>query len=65
MAAQEVSTRAAVTVTEIVFVPTSKLIGDDADPLVTAMPFTLTVALLWATVGVTVILVTLLATEDV
>ena len=39
----------------IVFVPTLRLIGVLAVPDVTAMPFTVTVALLLAMVGVTVI----------
>ena len=55
----------AVTVTWIVFVPTSRLIACDAEPLVTVTPLTFTVALACATVGVTVIVVTLFVTLSV
>ena len=46
-------------------VPTLRLILPDALPLATVVPFTLTVAFASVTVGVTVRLLTLLATEAV
>ena len=53
----------AVTVVVMVLAPRLKLILLLALPEVTAAPFTLTVALAWFTVGVTVIVDTLLATD--
>jgi len=52
----------AVTTAVIVFVPTFRLIGPDAVPDVTVVPFTVTVALASEVVGVTVMLVVALLT---
>ncbi|MNR52425.1 hypothetical protein D3C85_1722710 [compost metagenome] len=52
----------AVTTVVIVLLPTLKPMASDAAPLATAVPFTFIVALLSDTVGVTVILLTPLAT---
>jgi hypothetical protein len=52
----------AVATTVTVLLPTLRLITPDAVPLVTAVPFTVTVALLSDTVGVTVMLLTPFAT---
>ena len=52
----------AVTSTVIVLLPTARLMLPEAEPLVTAVPLTFTVAVLSVTVGVTVSEVTLLAT---
>ena len=49
----------------IVFDPTFRLILPDALPLTTVLPFTVTVALAWLTVGVTVIEVVALFTDEV
>jgi len=48
----------AVTTVVMVFSPTANSIGPEAVPDVTAVPFTVTVALLAEVVGVTVILLT-------
>lgn len=55
----------AVTTVVIVLAPTFKLMLPLATPVATAVPFTVTVALAWFTVGVTVIEDTLLATDCV
>ena len=55
----------AVTATVIVLLPTFNAIELLAWPLVTAVPFTVTVAVLSARVGLTVILATELATLEV
>jgi hypothetical protein len=55
----------AVTTTVIVFDPTFRDIGPDAEPDVTDVPFTVMVAFSWDLVGVTVIEVTELATDAV
>ena len=49
----------------MVLAPTFKLILPLATPVATAVPLTVTVALAWFTVGVTVIDDTLLATDCV
>ncbi len=56
---------AAVTTTVMVFEPTFRLIDPDADPDVTAVPFTVIEAPESVLVGVTVIELMLLATEAV
>ena len=55
----------AVTTVVMVFAPTFKLILPLALPEVTAVPLTVTVALAWLTVGVTVIDDTALVTDCV
>jgi hypothetical protein len=55
----------AVTTVVMVFAPTFKLILPLATPVATAVPLTVTVALAWLTVGVTVIDDTALATDCV
>ena len=55
----------AVTTIVIVLEPTFKFIELDAEPELTVVPLTVTVALAWFTVGVTVTLVTPLATLSV
>ena len=55
----------AVTTTLIGLAPTTKAIAPDALPLATVVPLTLTVAVASATVGVTVIELTALATASV
>ncbi|MNL82423.1 hypothetical protein D3C87_2098000 [compost metagenome] len=52
----------AVTTTGIVFSPLLSVMGDEALPLVTLTPLTVTMAVLSLTTGVTVVEVTLLAT---
>ena len=54
----------AVTTTLTLFIPTTRLIGPDAEPLATVVPFTVTVALASAVVGVTVTDVTAFATAS-
>ncbi len=56
---------AAVTSTVTVLAPTVSAIAPDAAPLVTATPFTVTVAVLSAVVGVSVILLVALLTDAV
>lgn len=55
----------AVTIVVIVLAPTFRVIGSEATPVATAVPFTVTVALAWLTVGVTVKLVTSFITSTV
>ena len=55
----------AVTMVVIVFGPTASAIESEALPEATVVPFTVTVAVASATVGVTVRLVTALATDCV
>ena len=55
----------AVTTVVMTLEPTLKAMGPEAVPLVTVVPFTLTVAEPWLTVGVTVILVTPFPTVSV
>ena len=55
----------AVTTVVIVLAPTDNVILPEAEPLVTTVPFTFTVALAWLTVGVTVIVVVALLTDAV
>jgi hypothetical protein len=52
----------AVVTTVTVLLPTLKLIAPDAVPLATSTPFTITVALMSDTIGVTVMLLTSFAT---
>lgn len=52
----------AVTLTEMVLVPTTRLMGADAEPLATAAPLTVTVALPFVVVGVMVTLLVALGT---
>ena len=49
----------------MVLVPTTRLIAPEAEPLLTAVPFMVTVAVASATVGVTVVDVVALDTEAV
>ncbi len=55
----------AVTIVVMVFEPTARLIGADAEPLATVVPFTVTVAVASLTVGVTVTLVVAFETDAV
>ncbi len=55
----------AVTTVVIVFEPTARAIGADADPLATVVPLTMTVAVASLTVGVTVTLVVAFETDAV
>ena len=55
----------AVTTVVITLLPTERFIDPEAVPLVTEVPFTVTVAVASATVGVTVMEVILLATDAV
>ena len=52
----------AVTTTDMVFVPTLKAIAPETEPLVTAVPFTVMLALASDLVGVTVMLLVALLT---
>ena len=55
----------AVTTVVMVLAPTDNVILPEAEPLVTDVPFTFTVALAWFTVGVRVIVVVALLTDTV
>ncbi len=55
----------AVTIVVMVFGPTARFIGADAEPLATVAPLTMTVAVASLTVGVTVMLVVAFGTDAV